>query len=561
MKSDCIAFTAIPHTTELFKDFLYHFERVHQFYPLNPRERDGLRAPSFDEGRRRRVAEILERQNHAFGASNATIKNIERLRAGASASVTGQQVGLFGGPLYAILKAASAIRLARDLTAKGSDCVPVFWLATEDHDLAEVNHITLLDPEGMPQRLETTSHGDKDAPVSEVKLGNEIVPVVERACGLLGDSELPAALRESYRPGESLGTAFAKLFAKLFGDFGLILLDPSDREFHELAKPIYAAAIEKSGFLTAALLQRGRELRDAGYHEQVKVTPETTLLFEKRNGARTPIHRVNAKLKSPAYSSHVGERDLLEKIMVRSEEPEGEPSSFRIGRDEVSREQLRERVEAEPHRFSANVLLRPVVQDFLLPTVAYFGGAAEVAYFAQVAVVYEELLGRTTPILPRFSATLLDPRAQRLMKKYEISLPDLFDGPESTRELLGSRSLPPGLHGQFGEAGETVSGVMDGLKKSLQTLDPTLKDAAERSQRKILYQLERLKKRATLAELRRNEEVVRHAAWLSANLYPDKGLQEREIAAISYVARGGRDLLEKVVECAGDCPDHQVIHL
>jgi bacillithiol biosynthesis cysteine-adding enzyme BshC len=532
MKSECLAFTAIPHTTDLFRDYLYHFERLQQFYPLNPRDHAGLHAYArnlqFDDARRKQVAGILERQNREVGASAATIANIGRLRVGAFAAVSGQQVGLFGGPLYSIFKAVSAIRLARDLTSAGIDCVPVFWLATEDHDLAEVNHVTLLNPEGLPERLETASRGPKDSPVSEVRLGEEIVPVLARAAELLG-GEMADAIQQSYRPGESLGTAFGKLFANLFADLGLVLLDSSDPALHQVAKPVYRAAIENAEKIDLALLERGRELRAAGYHEQVKVTPETTLLFEKRNGARTVIHRVN--------------------------------SGFSIGRDHASVQELLARIEAEPHRFSANVLLRPVVQDYLLPTVGYFGGPAEIAYFAQVAVVYEKILGRITPVLPRFSATLLDARAQRLMKKYGVGLPDLFGGPEHFRELLAGRQLPAEIGEQFEQGGAAVSGVVQTLEKSLAKLDPTLTNSAQRAGRKMLYQLDRLRKRASLAELRRNDEIARHAEWLSTNLYPGKDLQEREIGGVSLLARAGRDLLSALVDCAGDCPDHQILHL
>ena len=540
MTSDCLAFTAIPHTSRLFSDYLYSYDRVQRFYALNPRDHEQLlsyaRGLRSDAARRRAVADILERQNREFGGSEKTLENVGRLRSGAVAAVAGQQVGLFGGPLYSMLKAVSAIRMARDLTAQGMQCVPVFWLATEDHDLAEVNHTTLLNLDGLPERVEISSKGAKDAPMSEVRLGEEVLTAVQRATELLGDSEVATIVRETYRPGESMGTAFGKLFAKIFADYGLILLDASDRELHAIAQPMYTAVIEKAGPLAAALLERGKELREAGYHEQVKVTPETTLLFEKRNGARTVIHRANAKNGK-------------------------ESADFTIGKQKAAREELLERIRTAPHTFSANVLLRPVVQDYLLPVAGYFGGPAEVAYFAQLDVVHRELLGTAAPILPRFSATLVDARAQRLMQKYGIGLSDLFGGPAAVRELLGSRSMPAEVHEQFEAAEKTVGEALKGLMASLQKLDPTLVEASERSTRKMQYQLSRLRKRVTLAEVRRNDEMSRHAEWLSANLYPDKGLQEREIAGISYLARFGKDLLDRLVERAGECPDHQVIPL
>lgn len=533
MSGDCVSFQAVPHVPELFRDYLYHFEKVQRFYESSPHDRAGL----LSHVRQLRetahfpaqIADILERQNRAFGASSSTLENIARLRNGAVAAVSGQQVGLLGGPLYSTLKAVSAIRYARDLSAQSVTCVPVFWMATEDHDLEEINHVTLLNLDGMPERVQTSSAGVKDSPVSEVRLGNEIAPVVARACELLDDSDAAAAVRESYRPGESLGTAFAKLFALLFADFGLVLLDPSDPELHSAAAPLYARAIEKAEELNAAVIQRGRELREAGYHEQVKVTPETTLLFEKRDGARTVIHRANG--------------------------------DFSVGRDRSTRDELLRRIQAAPHRFSPNVLLRPVVQDYLLPTAAYFAGPAEIAYFAQVGVVYQQLLGRSTPVLPRCSATLLDARAQRIMSKYDLRLPDLFEGSDAVRAIIARKQLPAPLAGRFDETSAIATNVLRRLTGDLQNLDPTLARAGKRAESRVLYELDRLRRKAANAELRKNGEVSRHAEWLSANLFPSRGLQEREIAGVSFLARYGNDLIGRLVDACGGCTGHQLINL
>jgi bacillithiol biosynthesis cysteine-adding enzyme BshC len=532
--TDCIPFTAIPHASQLFRDFLYDFERVRRFYSFNPRQRDWLpkvgASLHYDQQRRERVAAILERQNRAVGASEQTLASIGRLRQGAAAAVTGQQVALFGGPLFSLLKALSAVRIAEQSRALGLDCVPIFWLATEDHDLAEVNHTALLTSEGKLEKSITDSHAAPDAPISDVRLGAEIEGVVARAAELLGDTEITALLKNAYRPGETLGSAFAQVFARLFGDSGVVLLDASDPELHQIAQPVYRAAVVGAEEIDNALLARGKELRAAGYHEQVKVTPFSTLLFEKRNGAREVIHR----------------RD----------------GGFIIGHDRVAQDDLLAQIAAEPQRFSANVLLRPVVQDFLLPTIAYTGGPAEVAYFAQAAVVYEEVLGRVTPVLPRFSATLVDARAQRLLAKYHVSLPDLFHGPEAFRELLALRSIPGELDSDFIQAEEAVQASVAKVGASLGKLDSSLVEAAGRAGSKMLYQLRRLRARAGKAQLRRNEEVIRHADWLSSALFPNKSLQEREIAGVSFLARHGRELLPRLYEAAkSDCPDHQLIYL
>jgi bacillithiol biosynthesis cysteine-adding enzyme BshC len=448
---------------------------------------------------------------------------------------------LFGGPLFSIFKALTAVKLAEQATGAGVECVPVFWLATEDHDLAEVNHVALLSERGLPERLAVgnrafESNAVGDAPVGTVKFGADIQAVVERAAALLGDSEVATWLREAYRPGENLGSAFARLFAGLFADWGVILLDPADKEFHDLAKPLFRAAIERAPELDEALLGRGKAIEAAGYHQQVKVTSASTLLFEVKNGARTVVRRRNG--------GH------------------GNGGDFAVGEEKNSREELLGRIDAAPEKFNPNVLLRPVVQDYLLPTLVYTGGAAEVAYFAQAGVVYEKLLGRVTPILPRFSATLVEAKAERILKRYQLGLPEVLLGPEKVRETIAARCLPPDLQVRFSEAYASAEQSMSALRESIGKLDSTLIEAADRARMRMWHQVNRLQGRASRAELLRNEAITRHADALSHALFPHKALQEREVAGVSFVARYGRELLARLYETINpDCHDHQVIEV
>jgi bacillithiol synthase len=539
MKSQCLPFTQIPHTTRLFLDYLSYTPSVHGMYPRSLIFSEWLKDESqrvvYDDSRRAKVSEILERQNRAWGASAKTLANIERLRRGALTAVTGQQVGLFGGPMFSIFKALTAVKLAEEASAAGVDCVPVFWLATEDHDLAEVNHAALASEHGLPEPLAVESHGVADAPVGAVKFGPEIDAVVERAATLLGDSQVTTWLREAYRPGETLGSGFALLFARLFADWGVILLDPADKEFHDLVKPLFRAAIERTAELNDALLARGKEIEAAGYHQQVKVTPATTLLFEVKDGARTVVRR-------------------------RSNGANG--GEFLVGEEHVSTEDLLARMEASPERFNPNVLFRPVVQDYLLPTLVYTGGAAEVAYFAQVGVVYEKLLGRVTPILPRFSATLLEPKAERILTRYQLGLPDVLLGPDKVREAIAARSLPPELQARLEEAYASVERSMTALRETIGKLDSTLVATADSTRDSMKHQIDRLRERVGRAEQQRNEVITRHADALSQALFPNKGLQEREVAGISFVAHYGPELLANFYQTIHpDCHDHQVIEV
>ncbi len=551
MKAQGIPFAQIPHSTRLFLDYLSNAPAVRGMYPRSPIFSEWVKEEAqrvtYDAARRAKVSEILERQNRAWGASPKTLANIDQFRRGALAAVTGQQVGLFGGPLFSIFKALTAVKLAEQATAAGVDCVPVFWLATEDHDFAEVNHVALLSEKGLPesfvvQSQAAESHAAADAPVGTIKFGPEIEPVVERAAALLGDSEVAAWLSEAYRPGESLGSAFALLFARIFAEWGVILLDPAEKDFHDLAKPLFCAAIERASELDEALLGRGKALEAAGYHQQVKVTSATALLFEVKDGARTVVRRKNNG------------------VVVRNGDSSGDGDEFAVGEQRISRKELLDRIEAAAENFNPNVLLRPVVQDYLLPTLVYTGGAAEVAYFAQAGVVYEKLLGRVTPILPRFSATLVEAKPERILTRYHLGLTDVFLGPEKVREAIAARSLPPDLQARFTEAFASLEQSMAAVRESVGALDSTLIEAAEHARAGMSNQLNQLRGRASRAELLRNEVITRHADAVSQALFPHKSLQEREVAGVSFVARYGPELLANLYQQINpDTHEHQVI--
>jgi bacillithiol synthase len=536
VKAQCLPYAQIPHTSRLFLDFLSDFSKVQPFYPSSPYSSEWQKPTRrhYDPERRARVSEILERQNRAWGASEKTEANIARLRAGASAALTGQQVGLFGGPLFAIYKALSAVKLAEQATTAGVDSGPLFWLATNDHDLAEVNHTIFPGASGSLERMTAPSHGVEDAPVGTIHFGDEIAGVVQAAAEVLGDSPVTDMLRESYRAGENFGSAFARLYARLFADWGVILLDPCDPEMQAIAAPMYKAAIEQAAEIDDALLERGKALERAGYHQQVKVTPSSTLLFTVHEGARIPIHR---RLN-------------------------GDSMDFLLGDRKLSQQELLAQIADAPQQFSPNVLLRPIVQDYLLPSLCYTGGTAEVAYFAQVAVVYERLLGPVTPIMPRFSATVVEPKLQGLLERYDLTLPDVFAGEEALREKIAARILPPELQSAFDRAGANLEEALAAIRTALVRLDKTLAEAADNAGAKMQHQLESLRGRAARAELRQSEIAGRHAQLLSASLYPNKTLQEREIAGVAYLARHGTDLLRELYASVHtDCHDHQVVTL
>ncbi len=525
-------FTAIPHNSRLFVDFLFDFEKVESFYAHRPNGQAVLehaRGLKFPAERRARVAEVLEKQNRGWGASEAALASIEKFRQGAVACISGQQVGLLGGPFYSVLKAVSAIQMAEELSGQGIAAIPVFWLATEDHDLAEIASATL--PSGCElEKLSSTEQTGSDAPVGRVLLDPKIDALVERATALLGPGWVSEALKESYRAGESYGSAFARLFTRILAGTGMVLVDPLDDELHAIAQPLFTAAAERAEELDEALLERGKALHKAGYHEQVRVTPESTLLFSLEGNRRTVLHLAG--------------------------------DGFMLGAQRVARGEVLAKIAEHPEQFSANVLLRPVVQDYLFPTAVYFGGPAEIAYFAQAAVVYEKLLGRTTPVMPRLSATIISPAMDDLMKRYRLSFSDLFHGSEKVCELLASRALAPGLRDALHKTKDALKEHLEELRAELKGLDPTLVDSAAKSEKKMLYQLSKIGSKAARAELRQNEALTKDAHHVLTELFPHKELQERVLPGIYFLAQYGRGLLAELKTAAKpQCPGHQIIRL
>jgi bacillithiol biosynthesis cysteine-adding enzyme BshC len=539
MDCRCIRHTEIPHASRLFADYLYDFARVREFYAFNPFEEESFRkaAQSFRYGEdlRRQVVSVLREQNERFSAAGKTFDNLKRLESpDCFAVVTGQQVGLFTGPAFAVYKALTAIKLAQNLSRQGLPAVPIFWLATEDHDLNEVNHCFVQDREGSPQRLEYSEAPPlADAPVGSIRFTGSIRAVLDSMRSLLPDaadsSELLRSLSECYRPEEGFGMAFGRFMARLFADFGVVQVDPMDARLHGLSRAVFQAAVESAPALQKDLLERNRRLAEAGYHLQVRVTESSSLLFLYSNGQRTPL-----RLTDGQFVSSQGRR-------------------FSPG-------ELMKVLEQQPEMFSPNVLLRPVMQDALLPTIAYVGGPSELAYLAQAGVIYQRVLGRTPVLFPRASLTILDAASNRLLGKYGLTLPDVYAGKQGLREKMAARFLPPDLTEVFRKTAAGLEESLGAVQKALALLDPTLVDAAANSGRKMQYQLSSLERKAAAAIQSRSEQIERDAARLENNLYPQKTVQERLYSGVSFLGRYGPRLLHEIYDQISlHCRDHQVI--
>jgi len=542
MSVECFPITVLPHVSQIYRDYLTMGDKpadaaIRCWYGSEPFAGKWLRAESAQSAEPVRLADELHRQNVEFGAGAAALENIEKLRAGARAVVTGQQVVLFGGPLLTILKAATAVARAKEATkATGVEHVPIFWMATEDHDLAEVDQVSLLSKTAV-ETLKAGLHVPHPVPVGGVVPGPSIEKVLDHASELLAYAPVTDWLRECYLPkGDrkpTLASAFGQLIAKIFSDQGLIVIDASTREFHALGAKTLRYAIEHAEELQTELMARSEELVKAGYHAQVTVLEGASLLF--------------------LLDQETGERIALRRPT------EGQ---WRAGGHVFSSEDLIAILENTPERLSPNALLRPVFQDTLLPTTAYVGGPAEIAYFAQSAVLYERILGRITPVLPRLSATLIEPAIATIMNKDEVQLPDAMTTADELAQRLGARAMPIPLKKKLAAAGNALETELEALTEYLRGMDDSLGTSAESSASKMLYQMNRLRRMAATYELQKESSLRKHAEAITLNVFPDGHPQERVLAGVWFLARYGEGLVERLVGVAANqCPGHVVVRL
>ena len=564
MSTECIPIATLPHTTRLFRDFLAMGESanspVRAWYGAEPFGSEWMK-PAAASTHSTALADALERQSRASGAGPATLANIAKLRNGARVIVTGQQVVLLGGPLLTLLKAATAVARARQATAAtGIEHVPVFWLATEDHDLEEVDQVSLL----SKNAVETLRMGDMRfpriaMPAGDVILQGRIDGLLDQASELLHHASICNLLREcyAYQPandnGPTFASAFARLMTHLFAAHGLIAMDAAGREFHALGASTLRFAIEHAEELEAALLARTAELEAAGYHAQVLVKPGASLLFLISGVDGNPSDGIPG----------VKNRQALHHL------PDG---SWQAGAGSSATSyttaELLAILDSAPERLSPNALLRAVFQDTILPTTATIGGPAEVAYFAQSAALYQRILGRITPILPRLSATLIEPSIGAIMAQHEVALPDAMRSAEELAQRLGARALPSEATRRLADAGNALDEALTAAHDYFAALDASLARSAEVSASKMRYQMDRMRRLAATFELQREASLRKHAEAMTLHLFPNGHLQERVLAGVWFLAAwefahgDSTGLIARLVEeAASQQPGHLVIRM
>jgi bacillithiol biosynthesis cysteine-adding enzyme BshC len=523
MHCSCVRQTELPHTTALAADTFYHPEKIAGFYRHPLRDLASFRAAAgeiqFPGERRAALVSALRRQNGDTPA-------LQRLaQPGTVVVATGQQVGLFSGPAYTVFKALHAARLAEWLTSNGIPAAPVFWVATEDHDFAEVNHVWVFDAQHRPSKLEMRRPAGGAQPVGTVALASPPVNELRRAFhGMPFGEEVADLVEETYREGSTMGEAFGELLGKLLARFDIPRLDPMLPEFRALAAPALRAAVESHPDLTRDMLARNRELAAAGYHAQVHVEEQTSFVFLLENGKRLALRRNGHEF------AQNGRRFSTEDLLARAPE------------------------------LSPNALLRPVVQDSILPTAACIMGPAEAAYLAQSEVLYRAILGRMPVVVPRAGFTILDQHSAKLMGRYGLSLPDFYHGEDVLRERMAAKLAPPALNAALDKTATAVEQAIEKLRADLSAFDPTLAQALDRSRRKIHYQLSKIAGKAGREAMRRDGRASQDAASLYGLIFPERHLQERLYSILPFLAKHGLDLVDRIYEAIElDCPDHRMM--
>ncbi len=530
----------LPRLAPLVRDYFYDFDRVGEFYNGDFRdpsafERQAQSVLSRDIPRRE-LAAILADQNRGYGCGPETLDRIEKLvRDRAGAVVTGQQVGLFSGPLYTIYKALTAIKLAEELSRRGpGSMVPVFWLASDDHDLAEIDHITLLDKDNRLEDIRCPMPaGESRIPASNLLLPRDIEDCIRRLEELTPSTEFKSGILDglsaAYAPGRGYVQAFARWMTRLFGSRGLVFIDAADARLKEMGKEVFRREIGEDSPSTRLALETSEKLGRAGYGAQISLH-EGIL-----NAFYTDRERRSIQYRDGAFAIH-------------GQSPE------------VGKEDLLARAREDPSAFSPNVLLRPIYQDALLPTVAYVGGQAEIAYFGQMKGVYRAF-GLPMPVIyPRKSLTVVEKSIDRVLEKYGLTVPDTWKEPDALVAGVAAQKVPGSLENALRRTQADLEADFGPLKAEAVTFDPGLENSFDLARGKIGRQWAFLEEKVRQAASRRDETARRQVRKAAVHLFPNGRLQERVFNIVPYLIKHGDGFLEAIDQAVDiNEHDHQVL--
>lgn len=545
LRAESLPFADIPGQSKLFAAYQNDPVSLKTYYPnavsshteIANRIPEVLRNHKADRGL---LCEALLDTNRKFNAGKLTLENIELLRDPETvAVVSGQQAGLFSGPLYTIYKALSAVRMAECLRMRGFKAVPVFWVATEDHDFEEVSNTFIVGKKGNVVELKNEPNRcHENWPVGYVKLDESIKETIDEMFHGLQPTEftdeLRALITESWKSGEYFGDAFGVLLTRLLGKYGLIILCPLNSALKQLAAPIYVEAIRRSSEIVEALQARSARLVEEGFPAQVHIGDDYFPLFwQARDDTRNSLK----KSKDGTFKTKDGTR-------------------------EFTLHELAEIAAHEPTRFSPSVVLRSVVQDYILPTACYFGGGAEISYFAQSGEVYR-ILGRpVTPILHRQSFSFIETKHAKTLDRYGLEFTDLFQGIEELLPGIVEGHLNRDTARLFADVEEKINIELRRLDENLSAIDPTLAENLAKRRRKIIYHIAALRNKFHHVQMRKDETINHQIAGMFASIMPNGHLQERSLNISYFINRYGLNFVDWIYE-ALDLGDrgHRLIYL
>jgi bacillithiol biosynthesis cysteine-adding enzyme BshC len=529
---------AFPGVRPFAADYSYNYSGVSGFFAASPWEPSGwASAIARAQARRRQtdaLAAIVAEQQRQRGAPAAAIDAGRRLvDASTVAVVTGQQAGLFGGPLYTVLKAITALKLAARIEREhGIPAVAVFWIEAEDHDWDEVRRCTVTDQSLMPVAIELPARdGSAPARVADIRFDESIVAALDRLDATLPSSEfhgdLISGLRETFAEGAHTSEAFARLLDRVLGDHGLVVYDASDLSAKPLAREVFVRELSTAGETARRAAAAGARLDAQGYYAQVEPAEGSASLFYLEEGARRPIRR--------------------------------HADGFAIADRVVAPGALVAEASAHPERFSPNVLLRPIVQDTLFPTVAYVAGPNELAYLAQLRGVYEHFDVPMPLVYPRASATLVDSAAMRFLTRYNLPFESLQRQDEAALNELLAAQMPESVERAFADASRTVETAMTRVVDVMPALDPTLEGAARTTLGRMQHDLQTLHGKMIQAAKRRDDTLRRQYTRTRALTFPGGQPQERTIGFISFLNQYGPALGERLQQALPLEPGHWVV--
>jgi bacillithiol biosynthesis cysteine-adding enzyme BshC len=510
----------------LFRDYFSNQPGVRPFFApgdgwgLAAVEAAAARALAFPR-RPDTLARALVRQQELRGAPGAAAKAERLARPDALAVVTGQQPGLFGGPLYVLYKALAALKVAAQLEERrGTPVVPVFWVAADDHDFAEVRQTTVLDESGRLRTLRySPAREPAGQPLSGVLLDESITALIEELRRALPENLHRDALLERlaacYRPGASFSGAFAAFLSSLLPS--LVVLDPSDPAVKALMAPVLSREIQERSPSSQMARRAGEGLLAAGYHQQVPLRPGFLNLFVVLEGERRALAVDDGSLEVRGLGRRI---PLAEAVHMLAE---------------------------DPAPWSPGALLRPLAQDLILPTAAYVGGPAEIAYHAQIGPSYAHFGIPRPTLLPRPGVTLVEPGPARALEAEGLLPPDLQDDPEA---ILARwvQAAHPQVDAAFARTREALAREMDAVEQTLGGLDPTLAGAADAARGRAQHQIQGLYEKATRVLKKRDQERAERLRRTRDALFPGGSLQERGLGLLGPVARHGEGLIEDVLE-------------